>query len=91
MLGDKWNENIQQSSKPRAVPTTAPLFWATADIIDAFGSVLHKKLTRIVTGTAKDLICYPDARRLANEVCYRVVRHVVSFRIGGKIRCRLVF
>ena len=53
--------------------------------------MLHKKLTRIVTGTAKDLICYPDARRLANEVCYRVVRHVVSFRIGGKIRFRLVF
>jgi len=70
----------------RAVPTTAPLFWATADITDAFGSVLHKKLTRIVTEIAKDLICYPDARRLANEVCYRVVRHVVSFRVGGKIR-----
>ena len=70
----------------RAVPKTTPLFWATADISDAFGSVLHKKLTKIVTGMAKELIAYPNASRLANDVCYRVIRHLVSFRVGGKTR-----
>ena len=70
----------------RAVPIATPLFWATADISDAFGSVLHKKLTKIVTGMVKELICYPNAGQLANEVCYRVVRHLVSFKVGGKIR-----
>ena len=34
----------------------------------------------------KELICYPNAGQLANEVCYRVVRHLVSFKVGGKIR-----
>ena len=70
----------------RAVPKSTPLFWATADISDAFGSVLHKKLTKIVTGMAKELIAYPNASRLANDVCYRVIRHLVSFRVGGKTR-----
>ena len=62
----------------RAVPT---LFWATADIFNAFGPVLHKKLIKIVTGMAKELICYPNAGQLANEVCYRVVKHLVSFKV----------
>ena len=70
----------------RAAPPGTPLFWATADISDAFGSVLHKKLTRILTDTAKLLVCYPNARKLANEVCYRLVRHLVSFRVGGRTR-----
>jgi len=70
----------------RVVPKTTPLFWATADITDAFGSVLHKKLTKIVTEMAKELIAYPNASRLANDVCYRVVRHLVSFKVGGKTR-----
>jgi len=70
----------------RVVPPTTPLFWATADISDAFGSVLHKKLTKIVTGMAKELIAYPNASRLANDVCYRVTRHLVSFKVGGKTR-----
>ena len=70
----------------RVVPLSTPLFWATADISDAFGSVLHKKLTKIVTGMAKELIAYPNASRLANDVCYRVIRHLVSFRVGGKTR-----
>ena len=47
---------------------------------------MHKKLTKIVTGMAKELIAYPNAHRLANDVCYRVVRHLVSFKVGGKIR-----
>ena len=34
----------------------------------------------------KELICYPNAGQLANEVCYRVVKHLVSFKVGGKIR-----
>ena len=65
----------------RAVPT---LFWATADIFNAFGPVLHKKLIKIVTGMAKELICYPNAGQLANEVCYRVVKHLVSFKFGAR-------
>ena len=47
---------------------------------------MHKKLTKIVTGMAKELIAYPNAHRLANDVCYRVVRHLVSFKVGGKTR-----
>ena len=70
----------------RAVPIATPLFWATADIFNAFGPVLHKKLIKIVTGMAKELICYPNAGQLANEVCYRVVKHLVTFKVGGKIR-----
>ena len=70
----------------RAVPIASPLFWATADISNAFGPVLLKKLIKIVTGMAKELICYPNAGQLANEVCYRVVKHLVSFKVGGKIR-----
>jgi len=70
----------------RAAPPGTPLYWATADITDAFGSVLHRKLTSIVTSLAKQLECYADSRRLANEVCYRVVRHIVAFRVGGKVR-----
>ena len=65
----------------RAVPT---LFWETADIFNAFGPVLHKKLIKIVTGMAKELICYPNAGQLANEVCYRVVKHLVSFKVGAR-------
>lgn len=67
-------------------PPGVPLFWATADITDAFGSVLHRKLTKILTDSAKLLVCYPNAKLLANQVCYRVVRHIVSFRIGRKTR-----
>ena len=70
----------------RAVPIATPLFWATTDIFNAFGPVLHKKLIKIVTGMAKELMCYPNAGQLANEVCYRVVKHLVSFKVGGKIR-----
>ena len=70
----------------RAVPIASPLFWSTADISNAFGPVLLKKLIKIVTGMAKELICYPNAGQLANEVCYRVVKHLVSFKVGGKIR-----
>ena len=69
----------------RAVPIASPLFWATADISNAFGPVLLKKLIKIVTWIAKELICYPNAGQLANEVCYRVVKHLVSFKVGGKI------
>ena len=47
---------------------------------------MHKKLTKIVTGMAKELIAYPNASRLANDVCYRVVRHLVSFKVGSKTR-----
>ena len=63
----------------RAVPIASPLFWATADIFNAFGPVLHKKLIKI--GMVKELICYPNAGQLANEVCYRVVKHLVSFKV----------
>ena len=47
---------------------------------------MHKKLTKIVTGMAKELIAYPNASRLANDVCYRVVRHLVFFKVGSKTR-----
>ena len=70
----------------RSVPLGTPLYWATADITDAFGSVLHSKMTRILTDLAKQLVCHSNAGTLANQVCYRVVRHLVSFRVGGKTK-----
>jgi hypothetical protein len=70
----------------RAAPPGTPLYWATADIKDAFGSVLHGKLTSILTQETKSLGCFPNGRTLANQVCYRVVRHIVSFREGRRVR-----
>ena len=66
-----------------AVSPAQPLFWLTADIRDAFGSVRLARLVAILQQCAAASRATEDRAR-TEAVCRRLVLHTGQLRVGGR-------
>lgn len=80
LLGTEWAALV------RALPPAAPLYWVTADIQDAFGSVKLRKLGRILKSCQEEL--KPGDRRAAettSQISLRSMQMTGSLQLGERV------
>ena len=79
VLGEEWSRLV------RDVDMNTKLFWITADIEDAFGSVNLNKLVKILKNCCNTL--YPDdqlKKSKTRELCRRMFLHTAVYDVGTK-------
>ena len=80
ILAQRWESLVQ------AVDSKQDLFWITADITDAFGSILLKKLTEILKDCRDRILPVRDVslRESTEKLIRRLMLRTVSLKWGGK-------
>ena len=80
ILGQRWESLVQ------AVDSKKDIFWITADITDAFGSILLKKLTEILKDCRDRSLPVRDVslRESTEKLIRRLMLRTVSLKWGGK-------
>ena len=61
----------------------ARLYWITADISDAFGSIKIPKLCQILKDLSVKCPHFPNVRIRTSELCGRLVLHTASYKLGN--------
>lgn len=80
LLGTEWAALV------RALPPAAPLYWVTADIQDAFGSVKLRKLGRILRNCQEEV--KPGDREAAettSQISLRSMQMTGSLQVGERV------